>query len=215
MRVYIVRHGKAMELPAVAPGSSARGAADGHPDSGAGCGSGCGCTGRRIPTTDFERELTSRGEAQAAFLAERVSGVAPHPEVILTSRYPRARRTALAVESALRCPMIEDRGLEVDHDVSEALALIERERDAGRKTIMLVGHNPQLGELIGILASGLPPQEMILKTGELVALEIRPSQMIGSAKIVGRLRLGPDRSDETIVGGVFAMSGGKMQLSMR
>jgi hypothetical protein len=79
---------------------------------------------------------------------------------------------------------------------------------------MIVGHNPQLGELLGVLASGLPPQEMILKTGELVALEVRPSQMVGSAKIVGRLRLSAEKNDETIVGGLFAIdAGGKLRIS--
>lgn len=202
MRVYIVRHGKATELPIAGPGgglhrAGARGDAS-------------------VPQTDFERELTVRGEAQAAFLAERLGAVDPRPEVILSSRFPRARRTAVVIEASLKCPMVLQAGLEVDREVSEALDLIERERDAGRKSIMLVGHNPQLGELLGVLASGLPPQEMILKTGELVALEIRDSQMVGSAKIVGRLRLGPDRSDETIVGGVFALgAGGKMFLTLR
>lgn len=202
MRVYIVRHGKATELPLAGPGGGL------HRAGGRGDAS--------VPQTDFERELTVRGEAQAAFLAERLGAVDPRPEVILSSRFPRARRTAVVIEASLKCPMVLQAGLEVDREVSEALDLIERERDAGRKSIMLVGHNPQLGELLGVLASGLPPQEMILKTGELVALEIRDSQMVGSAKIVGRLRLGPDRSDETIVGGVFALgAGGKMFLTLR
>jgi len=165
---------------------------------------------------DFDRELTARGQAQAAFLAERIAAVEPRPQTILSSRYPRALQTAGSMQAALACPLITELGLEVDHDVSKPIELIEREIAAGHNSIMLVGHNPQLGELIGVLASNLPPQEMILKTGELVALEIRPSQMIGSAKIVGRLRLGPDRSDETIVGGVFAIgSGGKIQLALR
>lgn len=203
MRVYIVRHGKATELPTVAPGFFTQGSSDTQRSAG------------KYPRNDFERGLTGRGEAQAAFLAERVASVDPRPEVILSSRYPRARQTALAIEAALHCPMVEQAGLEVDHDVSEAIDLIERERDAGRKAIMLVGHNPQLGELLGVLASGLPPQEMILKTGELVALEVRDSQMIGSAKIVGRLRLSADKNEESIAGGVFAMAGGKMFLALR
>lgn len=190
MRVFIVRHGKATEPTAVEWGERGGGG-------------------------DFERELTDRGRAQAAFLAERLVAVEQRAEVILTSRYPRARSTAQAMQSALGCVLVEERGLEVDHDVSEALALIEREHQSGHKSVMLVGHNPQLGELLGVLASGLPPQEMILKTGELVALEVRLSQMIGSAKIVGRLRLSADKNEESIAGGLFSLGGGKMQLSMR
>lgn len=205
MRLYIVRHGKATELPAVV--LSARERAAGMQGGASG--------GPRVPTSDFERELTPRGEAQAAFLAERIVQVEQRAEVILTSRFPRARSTARSVQVALGCVLLEERGLEVDHEVSEALSLIEREHLAGHKSVMLVGHNPQLGELLGVLASGLPPQEMILKTGELVALEVRPSQMIGSAKIVGRLRLSAEKNEESIAGGVFSLDGGKMQLSMR
>lgn len=188
MRVYIVRHGKATERPAEGRGSGGLG----------GGGSG--------PFTDFDRELTARGEAQAAFLAERVAAVDPRPDVILASRYPRAIQTARAINAALGCALVTEAGLEVDRDVSEAIGLIEREHDAGRRSIAIIGHNPQLGELLGVLASGLPPQEMILRTGELVALDVRPQQMVGSARIVGRLRLGPDKNDETIVGGVFAFT---------
>jgi phosphohistidine phosphatase len=186
MRLYIVRHGKAHEP---SPGRAGSGG------------------------SDFDRELTARGQSQAAFLAERIAAVDPRPDVILASRYPRALKTARAIEGALQVALVVEAGLEVDEDVARALELIEREIAVGHRSIMLVGHNPQLGELIGVLASGLPPQEMILKTGELVALEVRPAQMIGSARIVGRLRLGAETSDETIVGGVFAVgSGGRMQL---
>lgn len=186
MRVYIVRHGKATERPAEGRGA----------DSGRAPG----------PFTDFDRELTARGEAQASFLAEHVVAVDPRPGIILASRYPRAVQTARTIEAALKCAVVTEEGLEVDRDVSEAIGLIEREHGAGHKSIMIVGHNPQLGELLGVLASGLPPQEMILRTGELVALDVRPQQMVGSARIVGRLRLGPDKNDETIVGGVFAFT---------
>jgi phosphohistidine phosphatase len=163
---------------------------------------------RSAPITDFDRELTARGEAQAAFLGEHLVGVDQPPETIYSSRFPRALQTARAIKATVQCPLMTVAALEADHDVSEALDLIERDHEAGRKSIMIVGHNPQLGELLGVLASGLPPQEMILKTGELVALEIRPSQMVGSARIVGRLRLSADKNDETIVGGVFALETG-------
>jgi phosphohistidine phosphatase len=188
MRVYIVRHGKATERPPEGRGHDRGQVAE--------------------PFTDFDRELTVRGEAQASFLADRLATVDPRPDVILSSRYPRAIQTARAIDAKLGCVVVTEAGLEVDHDVSEAIDLIEREHEVGHKSIMIVGHNPQLGELLGVLANGLPPQDMILKTGELVALDVRPQQMIGSAKIVGRLRLGPDKNDETIVGGVFAIGTG-------
>lgn len=154
--------------------------------------------------TDFDRALTPRGEAQAEFLAARITTADPRPEVILSSRFPRAIQTARVIQKSVGCPLQMKVGLEVDHSVGEAIDLIERAIAAGQKSLMLVGHNPQLGELLGVLASGLPAQEMILKTGELIALEFRSQQMIGTARIVGRLRQCPDKNDESIVGGVFA-----------
>lgn len=184
MRVYIVRHGKAFDADLVG-----RYVADGG------------------PATDFDRELLPRGQQQAEYLGQRVATVEPRPEVILTSRYPRARQTAEVMRRALNCPFILERALEVDHPIGEAIELIEREERAGRQAVMLVGHNPQLGELIAVLSSGLKPQDMILKTGELVALDIKPAKMIGGAKIVGRLRMSNDKNDESIAGGVFALDG--------
>lgn len=183
MRVYIVRHGKAIDPDLV-----------GHRVGGK-------------PLTDFDRELTSRGEAQAAFLAERLLRSNHKPQSILSSRFPRAIATARTIQEALGCPLTTEFGLETDHAVGEALEMIERAYAEGCRSLMLVGHNPQLGELIAVLASGLPPQDMILKTGELVALEVRPQQMIGTSRIVGRLRLRADKNEESIVGGVFAISG--------
>jgi phosphohistidine phosphatase len=185
VRILIVRHGKAHDADLI-----------GRVLSGGSGGS------------DFDRNLTARGEDQARFLAERIAAVEPRPQAILTSRYPRALQTATTIQESLDCPLSTERGLEVDHPIGEVLSLIEREHRAGRKSIMLVGHNPQLGELVAVLASGLSSHEMILKTGELVALEVRPQQMIGSAKIVGRLRLSGDKNDESIAGGVFAVGTG-------
>ena len=182
MRVYIVRHGKAEDAPSLPIRRQAEGIER---------------------SEDFRRELMPRGVAQAEFLASRMSKVGAPPERILSSRYPRAIETATPINSALACDVRTEFGLEVDHPVDEALALIDREMQSGVRSFMLVGHNPQLGELLAVLASGLAPQQMILRTGELVAVEFRSGNMIGGAKIIGRLRQCPDTKDESIVDGVF------------
>lgn len=172
MRVYIVRHGKANDGPT-----------PGIPDAAA--------------NPDFGRELTSRGVAQARFLASRLRGVERRITTIIASRYPRALQTAHTMQATIGCSITTDSRLEVDHDVSEALAVIQDRADD--RAVMLVGHNPQLGELISVLCSGLAPQELMLKTGELVAIDCRPSQLVGSGKIIERLRL-CDMADDTFAG---------------
>jgi phosphohistidine phosphatase len=179
MRLFIVRHGKAT---------------DAQP-----CDSQCSC-GTEAGGDDFSRELTPRGQAQARFLASTLAKDERRVRTIVTSRYPRALQTAHAVQRPLACDVTTDARLEVDHDVSEALEIIQGR--AEERALMLVGHNPQLGELISVLCSGLPPQELILKTGEMVVIDVRPSQPVGSGKLVDRVRLCDSVSDDTVMGTV-------------
>lgn len=179
MRLYIVRHGKANDaLGVTAPGVG------GH-------------------NADFGRELTLRGEAQAKFLAARLVALSRPPTAIVASRFPRALQTAHTIQQTIRVNLVTDVRLEVDHEVSEAIDIIQEHarRSPPTDTLMLVGHNPQLGELIGVLCSGLPPMELILKTGELVGIDVRPAGLIGSGKIVERLRMS-DEAEDSVAGAV-------------
>jgi phosphohistidine phosphatase SixA len=184
MRLYIVRHGKAM-------------------DAQPACSS-CSCSGAERSGDagdDFSRELTGRGQAQARFLASKMAKDGRPISTIYTSRFPRALQTAHAIQRPLACDVQTDARLEVDHEVSEALQIIHD--CEGQRELMLVGHNPQLGELISVLCSGLPPQELILKTGEMVVIDIRPSQPVGSGKLVDRARLCDNvQADDTVMGDV-------------
>jgi phosphohistidine phosphatase len=173
MRVYIVRHGKADD-------------ADLSPRHSHG--------GDESP--DFRRELTPKGVAQARFLGRRLKGRDPKLRLMLSSAFTRAINTARLIKEELGCDLRTEQALAVDHDPSEAIALLQKHSE--ERSIMIVGHNPQLGELLSVLALGLPPQEMILKTGEMVALEIRIDQPVGSAKIVQRLRLEETENDDTL-----------------
>jgi phosphohistidine phosphatase len=178
MRLFIVRHGKSTDAQ--------------------GCGSSCTCSSDG--GDDFARELTARGHAQARFLAGRLSKEERRVQTIVTSRFPRALQTAHAMQRPLACDLTTDARLEVDHEVSEVLEVIQEH--AEERTLMLVGHNPQLGELISVLCSGLPPQELILKTGEMVVIDVRPAQPIGSGKLVDRVRLCDSAADDTVTGTV-------------
>jgi phosphohistidine phosphatase len=175
MRLFIVRHGKATDAqPCPTPQA---------------CGAGAWAD-------DFSRELTPRGHAQARFLAGKLAKDDRRVQTIVASRFPRALQTAHAVQRPLACDLSTDIRLEVDHEVSEAIEVIQEHGE--ERTLMLVGHNPQLGELISVLCSGLPPQELILKTGEMVVIDVRPSQPVGSGKLVDRVRLCDSIADDSI-----------------
>lgn len=149
--------------------------------------------------SDFSRELTARGVSQARFLASKLKSTPPGErrlKTIVASRFPRALQTAHAIQQVLTIDLATDNRLEVDHPVSEAIQIIEERQN--ERAVMLVGHNPQLGELISVLCAGLPPQELMLKTGELVAIDVRIGQIVGSGKIVERIRMSDDADDSTV-----------------
>jgi phosphohistidine phosphatase SixA len=176
MRIYIVRHGKAFDTASLPPRGSAA-----------------------AMDPDFARELTPRGEAQARFLASRLLGSERRVKTIVASRYPRALQTATGIRASLNCDLATDVRLEVNHEVSEALEVIAEH--AHDRAVMLVGHNPQLGELISVLCSGLAPADLILKTGEMVVIDARSGGLVGSGRIIERVRMTDDGpADDTTAG---------------
>ena len=103
MRLYIVRHGKAMDAqPACSPMAGGTAAGD-----------------------DFARELTPRGHAQARFLAQTIFRDEKRIRTIVASRFPRALQTAHAIQRPLACDLQTEARLEVDHEVAEVLEVIQ------------------------------------------------------------------------------------------
>lgn len=180
MRLYIVRHAKAADLPLATQC----------------CGTRTSCCSPAA--TDFDRPLTNRGRFQAQFLARWVGTADRKPTLILASAAVRAQETAGYLRDSAGCEMRTVGQLAIDRPVSDALELIQA--FANLKDLMIVGHNPQLGELLGVLACGLPPQQLTMRTGDLVGLDIRATDPVGSAKIVERQRLDENAAlDESMV----------------
>lgn len=167
MRLYLVRHGKAVETATDASGAP----------------------------SDFHRILAPKGHEQAQFLAAKLAGVERRLKFIVASRFPRAIATAQILHESIAGTLLTDGRIEVDHEVSEALEIIHEH--AQQRALMLVAHNPQLGELLSVLCSNLPASEQLVRTGELIALDVRPSQPVGTSKLIGRLRLDDAQSAST------------------
>jgi phosphohistidine phosphatase len=153
MDIYFLRHGKAAELG----------------DPGV--------------TDDFSRELTPKGieeiEAQAAVM-ERL-GVAP--DAILSSPLARAKQTAELVAKGL--------GRKKSLLVSDALAPgcdLERlgrlvAQHASAKSLLVVGHEPDLSTMIGELV-GRGGARVEMKKGGLARVELRGSLHVGAGMLV-------------------------------
>lgn len=113
---------------------------------------------------DLARPLTSRGEARTRESARGLARLEPDVSVILTSPLERARATARVVQDVIGTGKPE---------VLEALApgssyrkLIETlATRASDETLLLVGHEPDLGKLVGTLVFGAPAALPLKKAG--------------------------------------------------
>jgi phosphohistidine phosphatase len=112
---------------------------------------------------DNARPLTPRGVERTRKAALGLAALEPKPTLILTSPLKRAEQTARILRDAL--------GLSKDMETLEALspggsyrAVLQRlgECDANAN-VFLVGHEPSLGKLAGVLLFGAPASSLPLK----------------------------------------------------
>ena len=101
------------------------------------------------PLVDIDRPLAERGERDARRIGERLRRQQLHPTLILASPASRALRTAQLVAQAIdysRDAISLDRRLYL----AEPAAIVEiiAAQDDAIKTLVVVGHNPGLTELL-------------------------------------------------------------------
>jgi phosphohistidine phosphatase len=119
-----------------------------------------------------ERPLTERGTRKMAEAAEGLRNIGVAPEVIVSSPLPRAKQTADI--------LIEVLGGQASLKLLPALAPggsrpeIYKELQTYRELecLMLVGHQPSLGEIAAEIAWGSPETYVELKKGGACALEV-------------------------------------------
>jgi len=113
---------------------------------------------------DLKRKLTKRGEKQAQRTAEWLSQNAPKDLRILVSPAVRCKQTA----QALGLPFETDKRLGTDGDVSSLLAAIGwpdgGDKGVGHKAVLVVGHQPTLGQTAALLLSGAEANWTIKKS---------------------------------------------------
>jgi phosphohistidine phosphatase len=119
-----------------------------------------------------ERPLTDRGIKKIREVARGLLAVDVLPELILTSPLPRAKETAeiLADELGRRIPVVVTGALEPTGSRPD----LYRELRTHRKLpgLMIVGHQPSLGEIAGEIAWGSASQFVELKKGGSCAIEL-------------------------------------------
>jgi len=102
---------------------------------------------------DDDRTLTEDGHKRAREVARGLAELETGIELVLTSPYARARQTAEPVVRALRLQnrLRETQALEPSSDPEEILDEVRAEKV---EAILLVGHEPHLGALLGRLVAG-------------------------------------------------------------
>lgn len=97
---------------------------------------------------DFDRPLAPRGQKAAEVLAEHVAGLDPSPALVLCSTARRAQETLEPLRA--RLPGSTDVSLEDGLYGASAPELIARLRSISEDvaSVMLVGHNPGLEDLV-------------------------------------------------------------------
>lgn len=132
--------------------------------------------------SDAARSLTEVGSEHLRRGWSVWRRMVPCPDRVLCSPLRRARQTATILSEAT--------GFAGDLDEEQALspeappvAIIDRLTIAaaeGARSVALVGHQPHLGDLLGLLLTGSDRHAVPLHVGMLVALEIeRPSRPLG------------------------------------
>ena len=115
-----------------------------------------GEAGKRIEAAsrDFERALTVSGKREVEDVAECLDGLGVDLDHVITSPLKRAKETALIAAKVLKKEDVVEVWDELKPE-GETRALYSRlSKLKSDSTVMLVGHEPYLSEMIGELVAG-------------------------------------------------------------
>ena len=121
--------------------------------------------------SDAERDLTAEGRKKVREVMAVARRAVDHPVVIVSSPYRRAMATARIAAEVLDYsdPIQESRALVPEGDVRAVWDEVRLQ--PGRKSLMLVGHQPMFSSL-GAYLLGMPDLYIDFKKGALLAIEM-------------------------------------------
>lgn len=152
MHAYLLRHGDAADLA---------------PDGG---------------FRDEERELTPKGIEKLHLACEAYARLMVPLDRILHSPLARARQTAeiLAEHTGFAGDLSANDCLSPNANPATAVDVLQGELLDGREATALVGHQPHLGDLLGLLLFGNQRVSLPLSKGMLAAVDLSdPKVMLG------------------------------------
>ena len=129
---------------------------------------------------DEWRYLTEKGRSTAEKMSSAIAKYGPKSRLTISSPLARAVQTAeIAANKACRKNVVVVSGLLLPGaDITELVAYLKGCKDA--KRVMVIGHEPQLGSLVGALL-GREEAAISLKKGACVTLKLDPGTESKSA----------------------------------
>ena len=122
---------------------------------------------------EFTRPLIPKGKRQLRQSCFALRKMKLHFDLIVSSPLIRARETAEIVAAELKCKkrLFFSENLRPRGGHSKLVAELNALK-TGLKSIVLVGHEPDLSRLISLLVAGRPDGRFALKKGGLAMLEV-------------------------------------------
>lgn len=122
---------------------------------------------------DYQRKLTSYGHKQAIAVGKFCSDQKLFPDLILTSPVVRARETAELFVAQFKKPITLMEQLWIACGMAPAVALKELTAYAKWNSVMLVGHEPDLGQLITTLLGMSHVEGVNVKKASLTCIDLK------------------------------------------
>lgn len=129
-----------------------------------------------VTGSDRDRRLTGEGVQRSHESGKALRKLGIAFDAIFSSPYPRAWKTAgiIAEEVGAKGLLQEMEELEADSSAVESLTALNRV-GKGKGSVLVVGHEPILSELISILLSGSSKLSIAMKKGAVCKLTcVRP-----------------------------------------
>ncbi len=131
---------------------------------------------------DADRRLTDAGRKRMRLVAKAIAKMDPRYDAILVSPLVRSRQTAEPVGQAcgFRKALLVTRSLLPNADPEEVLVELGK---IGAGSVLLVGHQPHFGRLLGRLATGRRDAEIPMKKAGLAEVEIDGDPSVARAEL--------------------------------
>jgi len=130
-------------------------------------------------TRDADRVLSERGREEVRLMGAVLARLEPDLERIVTSPLARAVESGRIVAGAFSAPPTVEQSEALVPGFRRTALLKQLESYGNSARILLVGHQPDLGELLGWLIAEIPQTGIALGTASLAVVTLRRAALEG------------------------------------